>query len=178
MVKTQAWFLPLVTGISDSIEYGTGIFLEGKCQETAEVWYFNLYGFMRGGGGGGGGRKPQHSISGLLEFSAQNQNQNCLLVIRPRTIIHQDLCLGKLVPSPHKRSKLSNWIYCTLRSSDKGICHKIMKIFAFSDLLCVCSLENASWIFSCFLISTNVKDVFDYWLLRATSTYNRVYIEG
>ena len=38
----------------------------------------------------------------------QNQNQNCLLVIRPRTIIHQDLCLGKLVPSPHKRSKLSN----------------------------------------------------------------------
>ena len=27
---------------------------------------------------------------------------------RPRTIIHQDLCLGKLVPSPHKRSKLSN----------------------------------------------------------------------
>ena len=35
-------------------------------------------------------------------------------------------------------------------------------IFAFSDLLCVCSLENASWIFSCFLISTNVKDVFDY----------------
>ena len=47
MVKTQAWFLPLVTGISDSIEYG--IFLEGKCQETAEVWYFNLYGFMRGG---------------------------------------------------------------------------------------------------------------------------------
>ena len=35
MVKTQAWFLPLVTGISDSIEYG--IFLEGKCQETAEV---------------------------------------------------------------------------------------------------------------------------------------------
>ena len=40
--------------------------------------------------------------------SPQNQNQNCLLVIRPRTIIHQDLCLGKLVPSPHKRSKLSN----------------------------------------------------------------------
>ena len=38
----------------------------------------------------------------------QNQNQNCLLVIRPRTIIHQDLCLGELVPSPHKRSKLSN----------------------------------------------------------------------
>ena len=36
------------------------------------------------------------------------QNQNCLLVIRKRTIIHQDLCLGKLVPSPHKRSKLSN----------------------------------------------------------------------
>ena len=65
MVKTQAWFLPLVTGISDSIEYG--IFLEGKCQETAE--HFNLYGFMRGGGG----RKPQHSISGLLEFSAPHK---------------------------------------------------------------------------------------------------------
>ena len=43
-----------------------------------------------------------------LVFQNQNQNQNCLLVIRPRTIIHQDLCLGKLVPSPHKRSKLSN----------------------------------------------------------------------
>ena len=41
-------------------------------------------------------------------YQNQNQNQNCLLVIRPRTIIHQDLCLGKLVPSPHKRSKLSN----------------------------------------------------------------------
>ena len=44
----------------------------------------------------------------LCTLSDQNQNQNCLLVIRPRTIIHQDLCLGKLVPSPHKRSKLSN----------------------------------------------------------------------
>ena len=54
-----------------------------------------------------------------------HQNQNCLLVIRPRTIIHQDLCLGKLVPSPHKRSKLSNGIYCTLRSRDKGIGHKV-----------------------------------------------------
>ena len=44
----------------------------------------------------------------VLSGQNQNQNQNCLLVIRPRTIIHQDLCLGKLVPSPHKRSKLSN----------------------------------------------------------------------
>ena len=48
------------------------------------------------------------SFSPVLVILDQNQNQNCLLVIRPRTIIHQDLCLGKLVPSPHKRSKLSN----------------------------------------------------------------------
>ena len=37
-----------------------------------------------------------------------NQNQNCLLVIRPKKYIHQDLSLGELVPSPHKRRKLSN----------------------------------------------------------------------
>ena len=42
------------------------------------------------------------------EGQNQNQNQNCLLVIRPRTIIHQDLCLGKLVPSLHKRG--SDWL--------------------------------------------------------------------
>ena len=36
------------------------------------------------------------------------QNQNCLLVIRPKTIIHQDLSIGELVPSPHKRNRRSN----------------------------------------------------------------------
>ena len=46
-------------------------------------------------------------------------------MIRPKTIIHQDLWLGELVPSPHKRSKLSNWIYCTLRRRDKGICQGV-----------------------------------------------------
>ena len=30
------------------------------------------------------------------------------LLIRPKTIIHQDMWLGELVPSPYKRSKLSN----------------------------------------------------------------------
>ena len=47
-------------------------------------------------------------ITEYLVLKNGYQNQNCLLVIRPRTIIHQDLCLGKLVPSHHKRSKLSN----------------------------------------------------------------------
>ena len=47
-------------------------------------------------------------IAECIARSDQNQNQNCLLVIRPRTIIHQNLWLGELVPSPHKRSKLSN----------------------------------------------------------------------
>ena len=52
---------------------------------------------------------PKHKTPNIFfQNQNQNQNQNCLLVIRPRTIIHQDLCLGKLVPSPHKRSKLSN----------------------------------------------------------------------
>ena len=37
-----------------------------------------------------------------------DQNQNCLLVIRPKTIIHLVLSLGELVSSPHKRSKLNN----------------------------------------------------------------------
>ena len=104
MVKTQAWFLPLVTGISDSIEYG--IFLEGKCQETAE--HFNLYGFMRGGGGGA--KTSTLNFRAVGVFGSPQDNED---------------------------------------------------IFAFSDLLCVCSLKNASWILSCFLISTNVKDVFD-----------------
>ena len=52
--------------------------------------------------------KLEDAVDTAEQYQNQNQNQNCLLVIRPRTIIHQDLCLGKLVPSPHKRSKLSN----------------------------------------------------------------------
>ena len=47
-------------------------------------------------------------VETLSLFTSGNQNQNCLLAIRPRTIIHQDLWLGELVPSPHKRSKFSN----------------------------------------------------------------------
>ena len=60
---------------------------------------------------------PGFVRSSVRSVKSTVQNQNCLLVIRPRTIIHQDLCLGELVPSPHKRSKLSNWIYCTLSSA-------------------------------------------------------------
>ena len=44
-----------------------------------------------------------HRVYACIGITAV-QNQNCLLVIRPRTIIHQDLRLGELVPSPHKRS--------------------------------------------------------------------------
>ena len=38
-----------------------------------------------------------------------------------KTIIHQDLLLGVLVPGRYKRNKLSNSIFCTFRSRDKGI---------------------------------------------------------
>ena len=41
------------------------------------------------------------------QVTFQNQNQNCLLVIPPKTIIYQDLRLAELVPSPYRRSKLS-----------------------------------------------------------------------
>ena len=51
--------------------------------------------------------------------------RNVHRVIRPKTIIHQDLSIRELVPSTHKRSKLRNWIFCTLRSRDKGICQGI-----------------------------------------------------
>ena len=69
-----------------------------------------------------GGRKPQHSILGLLEFSA-----------------------------PHKIN------------------------LNFQSCCAFVRLKMLLEIFSCFLTSTNVKDVFDYCLLRATSTHNRVY---
>ena len=55
-------------------------------------------------------------IFNVLLISA---NQNCSLVIRTNTIIQQDLWLGRLVPSRYKRCKLSNWIFCILRSRDK-----------------------------------------------------------
>ena len=84
-----------------------------------------------------------------LPLIFQNQNQNCLLVIRPRTIIHQDLCLGKLVPSPHKRSKLSNWIYCTLRSSDKGICHKVPISYSLGEETGLVYISPSHWDLEC-----------------------------
>ena len=48
-----------------------------------------------------------YSMNNFLKID-RNQNKNCLLVIGPRTILHQDLWLGELVPIPHKRSKRSN----------------------------------------------------------------------
>ena len=43
---------------------------------------------------------------GVAGRSGQNKNQNRLLVMRPKTIIHQDLSLGELVPSPHREENL------------------------------------------------------------------------
>ena len=38
------------------------------------------------------------------------------------TIIHQDLWWRKLVPSPYKRSELSNRVFCSFRSRKESIC--------------------------------------------------------
>ena len=38
------------------------------------------------------------------------------------TIIHQDLWWGKLVPSPYKRSELSNRVFCSFSSRKESIC--------------------------------------------------------
>ena len=94
------------------------------------------------------GEPRQKQGRGLVDQN-QNQNQNCLLVIRPRTIIHQDLCLGKLVPSPHKRSKLSNCIYCTLRSSDKGICHKVPISYSLGEETGLVYISPSHWDLEC-----------------------------
>ena len=37
-------------------------------------------------------------------------------------IIHQDLWWGKLVPSPYKRSELSNRVFCSFSSRKESIC--------------------------------------------------------
>ena len=41
------------------------------------------------------------------------------------TIIHHDLFSGKLVPSPYKRSELSNRVFCTFSSRKERICKSI-----------------------------------------------------
>ena len=54
----------------------------------------------------------------IITFSQKNpgQNQNCYWWYVQVTIIHQDLWSGKLVPSPCKRSELSNRVFCTFSS--------------------------------------------------------------
>ena len=52
----------------------------------------------------------------------QNQNQNCYWWHVQMTIIHQDLWWGKLVPSPYKRSELSNRVFCSFSSRKESIC--------------------------------------------------------
>ena len=51
-----------------------------------------------------------------------NQNQNCYWWHVQMTIIHQDLWWGKLVPSPYKRSELSNRVFCSFSSRKESIC--------------------------------------------------------
>ena len=70
-------------------------------------------------------------------------------MIRPRTIIHQDLCLGKLVPSPHKRTKFSNWIYWTLRSRDKGICQKNPISYSLGEITGLVYISPSHWDLEC-----------------------------
>ena len=58
----------------------------------------------------------------VLRAGYQNQNQNCYLWHVQMTIIHQDLWWGKLVPSPYKRSELSNRVFCSFSSRKESIC--------------------------------------------------------
>ena len=53
---------------------------------------------------------------------SQNQNQNFYWWYVQMTIIHQDLWSGKLVPSPCKRSELSNRVFCAFSSRKDRIC--------------------------------------------------------
>ena len=55
----------------------------------------------------------------------QNQNQNCYWWHLQMTIIHQDMWWGKLVPSPYKRSELSNRVFCSFSSRKGSICKQI-----------------------------------------------------
>ena len=52
----------------------------------------------------------------------RNQNQTCYWWHIQMTIIHQDLWSGQLVPSPYKRSELSNRVFCTFSSRKERIC--------------------------------------------------------
>ena len=52
----------------------------------------------------------------------QNQNQNCYWWHVQMTIIHQDMWWGNLIPSPYKRSELSNRVFCSLSSRKESIC--------------------------------------------------------
>ena len=56
----------------------------------------------------------------------QNQNQNCCRWHVQMTIIHQDLWWWKLVPSPYKRSELSNRVFCTFSSRKERACKWIL----------------------------------------------------
>ena len=69
---------------------------------------------------------PSHpSTRNSDQPSCQNQNQNCYWWHVQMTIIHQDLWWGKLVPSPYKRSELSNRVFCSFSSWKESICKRI-----------------------------------------------------
>ena len=50
------------------------------------------------------------------------QNQNCYWWHVQMTIILKDLWWGKLVPSPYKRSELTNRVFCSFNSRKESIC--------------------------------------------------------
>ena len=55
----------------------------------------------------------------------------------------------ELVPSPHKRSKLSNSIYCTLRSRDKGICQKVPISYSLGEETGLVYISPSHWDLEC-----------------------------
>ena len=56
--------------------------------------------------------RVKHKLFYLFFFAYNMYNdQNCLLVIRPRTIIRQDLWLGELIPSPHDAAHFLEFVY-------------------------------------------------------------------
>ena len=75
-------------------------------------WECSILGWCRG--------RKTFCTPGLLHN--QNQNQNCYWWHVQMTIIHQDLWWGKLVPSPYKRSELSNRVFCSFSSRKESIC--------------------------------------------------------
>ena len=100
-------------------------------------------------------------------FIHQNQNQNCYWWHVQMTIIHQDLWWGKLVPSPYKRSELSNRVFCSFSNRKESICKWISISNSRGGRGEEAALVNIS-------ISKGVWNAKEWWFMRTAKTLIRL----